>query len=384
MKLKNISIGSFLIACVSLNTSTSHALDFSYNTSTTAMIVSRDQDRESDSLSEGARFYGSFSLAQKLSKQTKLGFTAVLDSDYNYSYLDRNQDFLKEAYAFLEFNSSRLELGKVKDIAAKMMVSAPDVGLMGVDRSMAYKFIYPTPGFTMIDSIASDFGEEKMGINYIYKMDNDFKVGFNFSTGDREFNKEDEFYSREDDFGSSFSLSLKKDSFYSNAFQTSVFAAILYADDTNIDGYSKASGRTEVSAGTNINYHNLVLGAGVRLIDENSPENISYEGNAYNYGLAYSFGPWEASFSVHESEAEGLVSNKRNDESKLEMLSFNYKLNKRTTLSTSFGKVEYKDETGDSNEGDLVSFGFRINLRDTINVMDSVTESSVWNDSPNY
>lgn len=384
MKFRNISISSFLMACVAFNASSSYALDFNYDTSTSAMIVHRDQDAESDSFSEGARFKGAFTLSQKLSDKTKLGFSAVLDSDYDYSFTDRNQDFVKEAFAFLEFNSMRFEVGKVKDIAAKMMVSAPDVGLMGVDQSMAYKFIYPTNGFTMIDSIASDFGEEKMGLNAIYKIDKDFKLGFNFSTGDRAFNEEDEFLSNEDDFSSSFSLSLKKDTFYSNALQTSVFASLMYADDTNINGYSSASGRTEFSAGTNVNYHNFVLGAGVRLIDENSPSNISYEGNAYNYGLAYSLGPWEASFSVHDSEAEGSVANGKNDKSKLEMFSINYKLNKRTSLSTSFANVEYNDENGSSNDGNLVSFGFRIKLRDSFDVMDRVAGSDVWEDSENY
>ena len=132
--------------------------------------------------------------------------------------------------------------------------------------------------------------------------------------------------------------------------------------DTNMPN-SQADKRKEFSIGAKYYFNGIQLSASYKNIDdENALNQLQQSGYALNYGIAYEFGPIEASLSHHKSNVEGNILNPINDLLNLSIFSVSYNLFKGVDFATSFGRIQYDTENNESSVGMLIATGFMINF----------------------
>ena len=86
--------------------------------------------------------------------------------------------------------------------------------------------------------------------------------------------------------------------------------------------------------------------------------NYSYEGWAYNTGLAFEFGPWAVSLSYHGSIAEGSVLNPQKDKSNMGLISMRRNVKKHLSFYTSIAGLVLENENKQKiNKGISISVG---------------------------
>lgn len=291
-----------------------------------------------------------FNAEKKIDENNSFG--AYVELETNPYHTNKSRVF-EETYIYGEGNYGRFELGRAKNISRKIHISAPDVGLLDIDGSYCLDYIFTPDNFMFIGSTAINTDKESNKINYISPMFYGFQIAGSYIPGASDLNGDNTL--DYDKFKNGYTLSLKYslDDFSLSAGMANFF-------DTNMP-ISQTEKRREFSIGAKYYTNGFLFSASYKSIDDkNSLNSITQNGYAVNYGIAYEFGPIEASLSHHKSNVDGNSINPYDDILNLTILSVSYNIFKGVDFATSIGRVSYDDENNISSVGMLLASGFMI------------------------
>lgn len=314
-----------------------------------------------DKVGEGEKkldFFGyaevHFRAEAKINEDNVIGVYVESESNPNNT---RKFDFFEEIYLYNEGNYGRFEFGLAKNIANKIHVHAVDVGVLDIDSSYALNYVYLPSDFAYISSTAITSNIRSSKLNYISPSFYGFQIAGSYIFGDDDTSIYNTIDLDDDKFDNAFTLALK----YS--YEDFVFTLSGANFENLYTPSSQSEKRNELAVGTSYYVRGLQLSAAYkRIYEKHIRGSKTQEGYAYNYGVAYEFGPVEFSLSNHHSTAGGEVLNPDKDTLDLTLLSGKYAMYKNLDFTTSFGRIAYDKESQDSYVGLLIATGFMIDF----------------------
>lgn len=298
-----------------------------------------------------------------------VGLDALFDTRYSKYYWQYDQSILQEIYTYFQNEYIRIEFGRLKDIAEKMQVSAPDVGLFGINDSYIYSTLlinnlYYNKKFFLNPSTNISFLKKRERISFITSNKYKLRFGASYSFPERQYisslNKINPVINEAS------SISTKFSSNFSGNNRIDLSVGYAKYNNLYIQHFAAAKTRKEISTGIQIFIKGITFGTSVLKIDEipfnNQTSltafNYSYEGWAYNSGIAFEFGPWAASLSYHGSIAEGSVANHKKDRTNMGLISMRRNLRQHLSFYTSIAGLMLENENKQKiNKGISISIG---------------------------
>ncbi len=302
--------------------------------------------------------YGEFHIVPEfqINKNHKVGAYIELETHPDNEE-NKKDKFYKETYVYSESDYGRLEIGRAKNISRKIHITTPDVGLLDIDDSNGLDYIITPDDFVYINSTSINLDAESNKINYISPSFNGLQIAGSYIPGADDLNGDNSIqYSK---YKRGFTTSLKYS--YVDAVNFAISLGYGRFDETDLP-ISNAKKREEYSVGAKYYVRGLQFTASYKDIEEKDATNLSQNGYALNYGIAYEIGPLAISLSHHQSVADGLLTVEGKDKLYLSLLSTKYSLTDGVDFSVSAGRIEYNPENKASSVGVLMTTGFIINF----------------------
>jgi predicted porin len=272
-------------------------------------------------------------------------------------------------------------MGSTDNVGVLMHASAPDVGRLGVEESVAHElFVRPATGgndyVDYLDATWINTDGDANKISYITPTMYGMTLGATYVaggplTGDEGVTGQQ---MEQQNFEEGYVLAGMYSSEFSGVGVTMTGAYAMYNVGSN--GYTVAGTdytdqdvRTEWSAGTNLTYGGLTFGGAFRHVDmpagtDNGPAGINQDGYAWNAGVSYEAGPYGVSLAYMKSEVEGTNANgtvnsgfQNDDKAEMYMLSGKYNLGAGVDTFASLAYVDYEDEVGNNVDASNVKDG---------------------------
>ncbi|MDR1008650.1 MAG: porin [Rickettsiales bacterium] len=268
-------------------------------------------------------------------------------------YGDRTKIY-DEAYLYAEGEFGRLEIGRARNISRKMHVLTTDVGLLEVDGSFIFDHVYFPTGFRSINTTTINTDRTANKISYVSPQFGGVQLAGSLIPG------------ADDLWGdSSMRYSKFKDAFTATVKYTlpDVFVMdVATARFNEIDnGLVLADAQEEYSAGARFYMRGWQLSGSYRLIRDigaDGPNRSS--GEAFDYGIAYEFGPVKASIATFKSIADNTVSNTDKDTMNMTLFSTRFAIDKGVSASSTVGRVAYSTEQGEEGVGGIFTLGMEV------------------------
>lgn len=325
---------------------------------------------------DNSRFTGSgrldFSAEYAFSNDYQAGLYLDLMTALDKELEDYNQGkWGEEIYGTFDSPFGRLMLGQTFNVAAQFHVSAPEVGIMGVENSDVVDFIRNPnwqrnsrgTGFATLNTTFINTDGVAPKISYITPEYYGTMLGFSYVP--ESYNRRgliNKFADYKDNAGYVFALYNQTDLGFAD-----MSASLGYAVFDDID--------KEYSAGISFYRGGWTLGGGYRRTEadnDNVPLNKKInnatpeffdgyrDGSAWDVGLSYEIGPYEVSLGYFKSKAD-----KADNSDEIIMLSNKYQLNKQTNIYLAAAHVDFDgsmSETGGSTRGYAFMAGFGLNF----------------------
>jgi len=312
-----------------------------------------------------------FNIGYALFHDMTIGFNVLADTKYNKYYWQYDAGTMQELYSYIQNEYGRLEFGKLRDIAGKMNVSAPDVGLFGTNDSYIYNTLlipHSTGGkkFFINSSTNISFLQKRERISIITSNKNKLRIGGTYTFGEKQHIPNNAGKLIQLQVNESISVATKLSTNFMGNNNISLSLGYSKYDNLFIKDFAIAQNRHELSSGINIFFKGITFGASVLKINETPFDNLiiantfkySYAGWAYNAGFAFEIGPWATSLSYHGSIAEGSLINPNNDKSHMTIFSMRRNLKKNLSFYTSFAGLILKNENKiKDNKGISITIG---------------------------
>jgi hypothetical protein len=266
---------------------------------------------------------------------------------------DKNKP-LGELYAFSEGSYGRIEIGRAKNIARKMHISAPDVGPLFVTDSYYFARGALPRGISFLNSTAIRTDRYSGKINAVSAPIAGFQVAGSYIPG------ADELRGGSPD-GKAFKHAWTGNVKYSAGDAFAITAGGARFLDIDDPGYARADVREEYSAGMKFYLHGWQLSAsGRRVVEKGESGPRSDEGYSLDYGIAYEMGPLKLSLSDFYSSAEGDRAVHGRDEVRLSLLSWRWSLADGVDALGSAGRMACRNDGGTVSVGGIAAAGIEI------------------------
>lgn len=301
--------------------------------------------------------YGNLGL--DISKSYTFGNLGLYGSFKTAPYTQYSDDVnsLGEGYVYLEGNYGRFELGNANNISRKLHISSPDVGILSFDGQSGLDFIFAKSDVMFEASTAIITDNNKTKFSYVSPSIYGFQFAGSYipDTGNDDLNNLK--YGKLKD---GFTTSLKYSYNNNDSFKVSV--AYGEFNDTRMP-LSVAGKRKECSIGTMYYTRGIQLSASYKDIKEDDIIfDMSQDGYALNFGLAYEIGPLNLSLTQHKSKLAGDITNPRDDTVNITLLSSKLSVWKNIDFTLGLGRMAYKAEDESSDVGFISTTGLLINF----------------------
>ncbi len=298
-----------------------------------------------------------------------VGMRAMVDTKYSDYYWQYDDETLQELYVYLQNNYARVEFGNAKSIAGKMQVSAPDVGVFGVNNSSIYRvLLMPSKGaypqdFFLNPSTDVSFMRGRERVSIVSSNRYKFQVGASYAFAEKSKLPTE---TEDENLNGEYSVSAKFSSNFLGNNHITLTGGYSHYDKLFAENFALADARDEISGGLNLFVKGVTFGASAMYINEKPFEDLlianefqySYDGWAYNAGLAFEIGPWATSISYHGSIAEADLTISEKDISHMAMISLRRNFKKNFTFYASFAGLMLESENAeDDNKGFSVIIG---------------------------
>lgn len=303
-------------------------------------------------------------------------------------------DPVDESFVTVDTSYGRVMMGSTDNVGVLMHASAPDVGRLGMEESVAHElFVRPATGgnetggndyVDYLDATWINTDGDANKISYITPTMYGMTLGATYVaggplTGDEGVTGQQ---MEQQNFEEGYVLAGMYSSEFSGVGVTMTGAYAMYNVGSNgyrADGTAVVPGneadntdqdvRTEWTAGTNLTYGGLTFGGAFRHVDmptgtDNGVTGINQDGYAWNAGVSYEAGPYGVSLAYMKSEVEGTNAQgavnsafQNDDKAELYMLSGKYNLGAGVDTFASLAYVDYEDEVGNNVDASNVKDG---------------------------
>lgn len=272
--------------------------------------------------------------------------------DYNHG------SWGEEVYGIFDSPYGKIILGQSYNAAYQLGISAPSIGLLGVNQSDIVNFItnpnwqrnHRATGYRTLNSTDINTDGTAPKITYISpEFNNGMMFGFSYVPDS---------YSRDGLINRRASYK-NKDGYIASLYHSADVMGVSVS--SSIGAAYFADNDQEISAGLNLYRKGWTLGGGLRRTwinhydsKTNQPirKSINYfdayrDAYAYNLGLSYEFGPFKTALTYFYSKADG-----KNYKDKIIQFSNSYQFNRYLTIYAAVAHGDFDGDTkADSNHG---------------------------------
>ena len=315
-----------------------------------------------------SRFSGSLIAQYQFNEDYQIGAYVDLSYGIDQQLKDYNHGIWgEEVYGIFDSPYGKIILGQSYNAAYQLGVSAPSIGVFGVNQSDVVNFIanpnwqrnHRATGYRTLNSTDINTDGTAAKITYISpEFNNGTMFGFSYVPDS---------YSRDGLINRRASYK-NKDGYIASLYHSDDIWGITISSSLGVAYF--ADNDQEVSAGLNFYRKGWTLGGGLRRswvnhydakINQPIRKSINYfdgyrDALVYNIGLSYEFGPFKTALTYFNSKADG-----KDYEDKIIQFSNSYQFNRYLTIYVAAAHGDFRGENkADSNKGYAYIAGFGV------------------------